>query len=211
MVFKDRESAGKDLAEKLENLHLTGPIVLALARGGMPVGFEIAKKLNALLDVVVARKITLPGFDEVAIGAVAEGGTLVLDEPIIRSLGLNSSYLLKLIEGAERETERRVNLYRKGRKLSDIRGKCVILVDDGLATGMTAKATVKMVSEKGAERVIFASPVCEGETADDLRTQAHQVVCIVRPANFMAVGEWYGNFTQVTDEQVIELLNRVLR
>jgi putative phosphoribosyl transferase len=208
MPFRDRADAGRRLARRLEVMELASPVVLALPRGGVPVGAEIAAALRAPLEVFVARKVGLPGYEELGIGAVAEG----LDEPVVSDsahrLGLREPDLRVLAARARRELERRVALYRGDRPLPDLTGRDVILVDDGLATGVTAEAALVALQRQRPDRLILAVPVCARETVARLSRTADEVVCAEAPVPFFAVGQWYEDFSQTTDEEVLELLER---
>jgi putative phosphoribosyl transferase len=206
--FRDRVDAGRRLAGRLGDLGLTSPVVLGLPRGGVPVAAEVAAALGVPFNVYVARKVGAPGHEELGIGAVAEG----LDQPVISStaqeLGVRSRDLDLLAERARAELARRVDLYRAGQPLPEIQGKDVVLVDDGLATGVTAEAALWALRQRHPGRLILAIPVCAHETADRLAQVADDLVCVEKPAVFFAVGEWYEDFSQTTDEEVLNLLNQ---
>jgi putative phosphoribosyl transferase len=208
MRFRDRADAGQQLAERLRGAPLVAPIVLGLPRGGIPVAAEVAAALGAPLDVFVARKVGTPGHEELGIGAVAEG----LEEPVVsdvaRQLGVSSADLRTLADRAQNELGRRVALYRGGRSLPPLIGRDVILVDDGLATGVTAEAALRALRRWRPRRLVLAVPVCARETAARLAGVADEVVCVEAPAQFYAVGEWYADFSQTTDEEVLDLLER---
>lgn len=208
MSFEDRHDAGQRLANKLSHYRDEKPVVLALPRGGVVIGYEVASRLNAPLDVIVARKLGAPGQPELGIGAVAPNGVRILNHNVIRLLGVSA----KEIEDATRkevvEVQRRLKLYRGDRPTPDIRNRTVILVDDGLATGITARAAIRSIRQLRPERIILAVPVGEPETIDALRSEVDDLVCLEAPLDFMAVGAWYRNFQQVSDEEVIHLLER---
>jgi putative phosphoribosyl transferase len=208
MRFRDRADAGQQLAERLRGASLVAPIVLGLPRGGIPVAAEVAAALGAPLEVFVARKVGTPGHEELGIGAVAEG----LDEPVVsdvaRQLGVSAADLRTLADLAQAEVGRRVALYRGGRRLPPLIGRDVILVDDGLATGVTAEAALRALRRWQPSRLVLAVPVCAPETAARLANVADEVVCVEAPAQFYAVGEWYQDFSQTTDEEVMDLLER---
>jgi putative phosphoribosyl transferase len=206
--FRDRCDAGRQLVDRLASLKLSDPLILALPRGGVPVAFEIAEALRAPLDVVVARKIGAPGHRELGIGAIAEGGGVVADEAMMRMLGITDARFKKLAEQERPELERRIRLYRGGRSLPAMAGRDVVLVDDGVATGVTAEAAVGSARRAGADRVILAVPTCAPESARRLENIADVVVCIIEPANFVAVGQWYKDFAQISDQEVLRLLRR---
>ena len=204
--FRHRVDAGQQLARRLEELDLAGPMVLGIARGGIPVAAEVAKRLKAPLGVFVVSKVGMPGRDELGVGAVAEG----LEEPVVAytayELGVGSGHLAMLVEAAQREVRRQVSLYRGGRVLPELAGREVVLVDDGLATGVTAEAALISLRLHQPSRLVLAVPVCAPATAGRLADIADDVVCVQSPDYFFAVGEWYEDFSQTTDEEVIEAL-----
>lgn len=208
MIFKDRKEAGHQLAQKLNRYSDEPLIVLALPRGGLPVGLEVAKALNAPLNVIIARKLGLPGQTEFGVGAISEGNTLVLDNPTISAMGISQKDLEKVIDKEKEELNRRIKFYRQNKLMPDLSGKTVILVDDGLATGVTAKAAIKAVKKISPKKIIFASPVCAYDTALTLRSEVDDMVCIITPYDFLSVGHWYQNFPQLSDEEVIDILNK---
>jgi putative phosphoribosyl transferase len=205
-MFYNREDAGKQLAEKLMMFKNEHPVILALPRGGVPVGFVIAKQLHAPLDVLIARKLGAPYQKELGIGAISEGGVRVLNTVLIERNGVTKEEV-SLIEKEEREELwRRVHIFRNGKPLSYIKGKTVIVVDDGLATGITALAAIKAVKKLQPEKVIYASPVCAADSILQIQKSVSVCFCLYTPSYFHAVGEWYQDFTQVSDEEVITLL-----
>ena len=206
MKFLDRRDAGRRLAEQLALRRWSDPIVLALPRGGVPVAFEVARALHAPMDVFVARKVGAPGHPQFGIGAVAEGGVQVLDERTVARFGLNSDQLRRLVEVEERELQRRVEQYRGNRHLAYLRGRDVILVDDGLATGATAEASLIALKKQQPRSLVLAVPVCPKETRDRLVAAADEVICARIPSPFFAVSQWYRDFPQTSDEEVHELL-----
>jgi predicted phosphoribosyltransferase len=215
LVFDDRADAGRHLARQLLYYRRgpdgVPPIVLALPRGGVVVGYEVARALNAPLDLVVARKLGAPGHEELGIGAIAPGGVRVLDGMAIRWLGISEEQVRQIVNRETEEMNRRIELYRGSRPLPDVRGRTAILVDDGLATGVTARAAVQFLRAQDPERLVVAVPVCSAETADLLRSQVDEVICASIPPFFRAVGLWYRDFTQTTDQEVIDLLDRANR
>jgi predicted phosphoribosyltransferase len=207
--FRDRTEAGRLLAERLrEYAGRDEVIVLALPRGGVPVAYEVAQALGAPLDVFVVRKLGVPGHEELAMGAVATGGLLVLDEGLVRALGIPEHELLRVVEAELRELERRDALYRGDREPPKLEGKTVILVDDGLATGSTMQAAALAARKQNPARIVVAVPVAAKETCDAFRDVVDDVVCGVTPTPFRAVGLWYEDFSQTSDEEVRELLAR---
>jgi len=205
--FRDRTEAGQLLAERLRHYASRADVVvLALPRGGVPVAYEVAKALDAPLDVFVVRKLGVPGHEELAMGAIASGGVLVLDEGIVKRLGISESEIQRAVEAELRELSRREEAYRRGREPPDVAGKTVILVDDGLATGSTMGAAALAVRRLGPARVVVAVPVASAETCDEFRDAVDEVVCGVTPRPFHAVGLWYRDFSQTTDDEVRLLL-----
>jgi predicted phosphoribosyltransferase len=209
MLFKDRRAAGRALAGNLASYAgLDDVLVLALPRGGVPVGYEVARALDIPLDVFVVRKLGVPGQPELAMGAIASGGVRVLNEEVLRIVQVPPA-LIDQIEEREREELRRRELaYREGRPALDVTGKSVILVDDGLATGSTMRAAVRALKHQHAARVIVAVPVGASESCLALEKEADQVICLEQPEDFRAVGLWYDDFTQTTDAEVRELLEK---
>ncbi|MGZ6123953.1 MAG: phosphoribosyltransferase family protein, partial [Myxococcales bacterium] len=185
------------------------PLVLALPRGGVPVGYEVARALRAPLDVVVVRKIGAPRQPELGVGAIAEGGVLVVDAPLVRELSIPTGKLEEIAEREMAELERRTRIYRGGRPLPVLEGRTVILVDDGVATGGTARAAIRAVRERHPKQLIFAVPVIAAETARDLEREVDKLIYLHAPEVFYAVGCWYDLFPQTTDDEVTSLLERV--
>jgi putative phosphoribosyl transferase len=183
-------------------------VVLALPRGGVPVGFEVAKALHAPLDVFVVRKLGLPGQEELAMGAIASGGVRVLNRDLLRALRIPEEVVGQITQEEQRELERREREYRDERSPIDVRGKTVILVDDGLATGSSMRVAVLALKQKGPAQVVVAVPVAPADTCAELQSVADKVVCAVTPQPFLGVGQWYEDFSQTSDEEVRELLRR---
>jgi putative phosphoribosyl transferase len=207
--FRDRAEAGRLLAQRLR--HYAGRddvVVLALPRGGVPVAYEVAQELDAPLAVFIVRKVGVPGHEELALGAIATGGVLVLNERLVQALGLDDERLSRAIADEVRELERRQEAYDGERGPPDLDGKTVIIVDDGLATGSTMRAAALAVRQLNPAGVVIAVPVAAEETCDDLRDLVDEVVCEVTPRPFQAVGLWYEDFSQTSDEEVRELLER---
>jgi len=211
MMFHDRAEAGRRLAERLQELRAENPIVLALPRGGVPVGYEVARALGAPLDVMIARKLGAPDQPELGVGAIAPGGVRVLNEEAVRALGLSDAKIDAIAAKEEQEMARRLRRFRGDRPPPEIRGRTVILVDDGLATGVTARAAIRAIRKEGPRRIIFAVPVCASETADALAKEVDDLVCLEAPPSFGAVGLWYQNFEQTSDAEVLTLLERARR
>jgi len=210
-MFQDRHDAGRALATQLSKYaDRSDVIVLALPRGGVPVGYEVAQALKAPLDVFLVRKLGVPGHEELAFGAIASGGARVLNDRVIRGLGLSQTAIDEVTAEETRELSRRERAYRVDQPLPSIRGKIVILVDDGLATGSTMRAAVLALRGLGPERIVVAVPVGAPETCSDLASEADEVVCAAQPERFQAVGQWYSDFSQTTDDEVRILLGRGL-
>lgn len=207
MRFHDRADAGRRLAAALAGAGLSDPVVLALPRGGVPVGFEIATALGAPLEVFVARKVGAPGHPELGIGAIAEGGDQVVGGAALRLLDLSPERFDALVAEERIELDRRVRHYRGDRALPELRGRDVVLVDDGLATGVTAEAALRALAPHRPRRLLLAVPVCAPDTAERLRGSV-EVVCLLRPPDFHAVGLWYEQFGQTSDDEVLDLLAR---
>jgi putative phosphoribosyl transferase len=205
--FRDRAEAGRALAHALSRYAgRDDVVVLALPRGGVPVGYEVAKELGAPLDVFLVRKLGVPGHEELAMGAIATGGVLVLDERVLRWLGINEDQIQKTLARELDELRRREATYRDGRPLPDLKGKTVILVDDGLATGASMQAAAGAVRRREPARIVVAVPVASRATCDRFRDEVDEVVCAVTPEPFYAVGNWYEDFSQTSDDEVRELL-----
>jgi putative phosphoribosyl transferase len=208
MRFHDRSDAGRVLAGAVSGLDLRDPVVLALPRGGVPVGYEVARALGAPLDVFVARKVGAPRHPEYGIGAIAEGDGVVADRGALSSFGLTPDHWEQLVARERDELARRVQRYRPGGDLPSVAGRDVVLVDDGLATGVTAEAALRSLRALGPRRLVLAVPVCPPDTAQRMRSFADDVVCISAPESFRAVGQWYEDFRQTSDQEVLELLDR---
>jgi predicted phosphoribosyltransferase len=208
-AFADRAEAGQLLAEKL--LDYAGRddvIVLGLPRGGVPVAFEVAQRLGAPLDVFIVRKLGVPGFEELALGAIASGGVRVLNQDVARSLPNVEEALESITARETAELQRREQSYRDGRAAPELRGRTVILVDDGLATGATMRAAVEALRRRDVARIVVAAPVGAPETCRELQDEVDEIVCAMAPEYFQAVGQYYENFSQTSDEEVRELLAR---
>ena len=210
MVFEDRRHAGRLLAARLLGLAPERPVVLAVPRGGVPVALEIAHALGAPLDVLTVRKLGAPRNPELAVGAVAEDGTAVLNVEMARSLGMTRSQLGAVVERERHELRRRVERFRDGLEPIEVRGRTAIVVDDGLATGLTDLAAVRALRGRDAARIVVAVPVGSGEAISMLRDEADEVVCLTTPRELFSVSEWYRDFAPVSDEQVLALLAEAL-
>jgi len=205
-MFIDRRHAGQELGHALHRYAGTNPIVLALPRGGVPIGREIASALDAELDVLIIRKLGAPNNPEFAIGAVGEGGAVVLDEQTVVSMHMDDATLERIVTEARREIDRRVDAYRRGRSLPSLAGRTVIIVDDGLATGSSAAAAVEVIKSLGAEHIVLAVPTGSHQAVTLLRDRCDEVVCLEEPPWFGSVGAQYESFPQVSDEEVLALL-----
>jgi predicted phosphoribosyltransferase len=205
--FRDRREAGRMLAAKLA-AHANHPdvLVLALPRGGVPVAYEVAHALGAPLDVFLVRKLGIPGHEELAMGAAATGGVRVINQPVVRALRIPPELIDAVAARELEELARQERLYRDDRPTPDIRGRTVILVDDGLATGATMLAAVKALRQQQPARIIVAAPVAARETCEQLQWEVDDIVCAVTPEPFHAVGLWYEDFSQTSDDEVRELL-----
>jgi predicted phosphoribosyltransferase len=209
MLFRDRADAGRQLARKLGRYAgRSDVVVLGLPRGGVPVAYEVARALRAPLDVFLVRKLGVPGHEELAMGAIASGGVRVLNEEAVRKLDISEEVLDEVAAEEGRELERRERAYRDGRPPPVVRGKIVTLVDDGLATGSTMRAAVAALRRLGPSRIVVAVPVGAPETCAELGEEADESVCAHMPDPFLAVGLWYEDFSQTTDEEVHDLLQR---
>jgi predicted phosphoribosyltransferase len=205
MLFRDRADAGRRLAERLGPM--TGDVVvLGLPRGGIPVAYEVARALGAPLDVFVVRKLGVPGHEELAMGAIASGGVRVVNRDVVDALGIPPRVLDEVAAAEGRELERRERSYRDGRPAPEVAGRTVVLVDDGLATGSSMRAAVAALRQLGPERVVVAVPVAAASTCQELRAEVDDVVCSATPEPFVAVGRFYEDFSQTSDEEVRALL-----
>lgn len=208
--FLDRQDAGRRLAEALAHYaRRPNLLVLALPRGGVPVGYEVARALGAPLDVMLVRKLGVPGHEELAMGAIATGGIRIVSDAVVRELGIPDRVIATVAAAEERELERRERAYREDRPPPVIRGRLVILVDDGLATGSTMRAAAAAIKAQEPERLVVAVPVAPPETCDILRQEVDEVVCALQPEPFLAVGLWYEDFAQTDDEEVRALLRQL--
>lgn len=207
MRFKDRKDAGLQLVQKLTWLKDKDAVVLAIPRGGVVVGDVIAKSLNAKLDVVVPRKLGAPGNPELAIGAVMHDGSSYLNDYVIKALNVDQQYIRSEIKEQVREIERRLELFRGGKKY-DLADKIIVLVDDGIATGATTIVAVTWVKKQRSKMVVLATPVAPGEVTRMLEQIVDKLIILMMPLEFGAVGEFYEDFSQVSDDEVVEILRR---
>jgi putative phosphoribosyl transferase len=207
--FPNREEAGRRLAESLrEYANRPDAIVLALPRGGVPVAFEVARNLHLPLDVFIVRKLGVPGFEELALGAIASGGVRVLNEDVVGSLPDAARMVEEVTANELTELERREHSYRVGRPPLELRGRVAILVDDGIATGATMRAAVAALRQHGVARIVIAVPVGAADTCRALKEEVEETVCLLAPESFHAVGQFYKEFGQITDEEVRDFLDR---
>ena len=207
MIFADRHDAGRRLAGALEKYRGTNAIVLAIPRGGVVIGYEVATALGLLLDVIIPRKIGAPYQPELAIGAIGDD-EYVLDEQTVQYLGVSQQYIAEEIERQKHEIERRWKLYRDDRPFPDLTGKTAILVDDGIATGYTTMAAARAIRKRKPAKLVLAVPTAPPESVARLRPEVDELIVLDTPEPFYAVGSWYEVFDQTTDEEVVELLHR---
>lgn len=210
-IFRDRQDAGISLAAELGVYASKRPIVLGLPRGGVPVAYEIARALEAPLDIWMSAKVGVPSQPELGAGAVAENGYVRLNDRILDRLGLSRERLAGAIEMKQREIEQRARLYRSGRTRPDLRQRTVILVDDGMATGATTRAAVESIRAQQPRAIVLAVPVADRETLKAIAAQVDAIVCLRKPLDLQAVGLWYEDFRQVSDDEVLRLLARARR
>ncbi len=209
MIYRNRTEAGKHLAAKLKSYaDRDDVLVLALPRGGVPVAFEVAKELRAPLDVFLVRKLGLPGHEELAMGAIATGGVRVLNDDVVDYMEVSDDVIDAIAAIELEELERRERVYRGDCPEPDVRGKTVILIDDGLATGSTMRAAASALRQLKPARIVVAVPVSSPQTCDEYRMGVDEIICAVTPEPFYGVGRWYRDFSQTTDEEVSELLER---
>lgn len=207
MFFKDRIDAGKQLGNALQKYKSDNTVVLGIPRGGVVVAAETAKIIGAPLDVIIPRKLGAPLNPEVAIGAVTQDGTVIKDEVMVRRLGLSDLQISGMAEQVSDEIQRRVQTYRNGKTGLDLYGKTVIVVDDGIATGFTVQAALQSVRNAKADKLVLAVPVAPADTVSTLREKVDSLVCLYAPEVFYAVGQFYNDFEQTSDEEVISLLS----
>jgi putative phosphoribosyl transferase len=206
MLFSDRRDAGRQLARAVDSLRLEQPVVLGLPRGGVPVAAEVAKALHAPLDVIIVRKLGVPQQPELAMGAIGEEGVRVVNSDVVRAVGVGEAAIGEVEKRERVELLARADRYRAGRPRVDVTGQTVVLVDDGIATGSTARAAIAVARAQGARRVLLAVPVAPPRTCADLAAAADDVVCLEQPEPFMAVGQFYRDFSQTTDAEVVAAL-----
>jgi len=212
MVFADRADAGRQLADtllaRMPWLRDRRPVVLGIPRGGVIIGRELARALGAPLDVIVARKLGAPGHEELGIGAVGPDGTRVLDDEIVTALDVSDAYIEQVTRRERAELDRRMHRFRGDRPFPSLAGRAVVLADDGLATGVTARAALASLRHARPDTLVFAAPVCSEDGCRALTDDGYTVVCVETPPDFRGVGEWYIDFDQVSDETVVEVLRQ---
>lgn len=208
MIYKDRQDAGKMLAEKLKKYENEKPIILALPRGGVVLGYEVAKALKAPLDVIVSRKIGAPFNPEYGIGAIAPGQIAILHEEVIRGLNISKQEIEHVIKEETIEMNRRINLYRKNLPELDLNNRMVIVVDDGIATGVSTVAAIRSIKLSKPKKIILAVPVCPADSVSRFEEHVDEFICLHARSDFYAVGQYYENFAQTTDEEVMYLLQK---
>jgi putative phosphoribosyl transferase len=209
MIYQDRAGAGKALAAHLrEYADRADVLVLGLPRGGVPVAYEVARSLRVAMDIFLVRKLGVPGHEELAMGALASGGVRVINDDVTIQLGISRSVIDRVAAREQQELERRERLYRADRPPPAVQGRTVILIDDGLATGSTMRAAAAALRQMSPQKIIVAVPVAAAETCDELRNEVDEIVCVETPEPFVAVGAWYSDFSQTTDDEVRELLQK---
>jgi len=209
MIYRDRIDAGKQLAVRLADYaDRDDVLVLALPRGGVPVAFEVAKALRAPLDIFLVRKLGVPGHEELAMGAIATGGVRVLNDDVVDYLRIPGEVIDAVAADESRELERRERTYRGNRPEPEVRGKIIILVDDGLATGSTMRAAASALRQQNPARIVVAVPVSAPQTCNEYRMGVDEIICAKTPEPFLGVGQWYRDFSQTTDEEVRDLLGK---
>jgi putative phosphoribosyl transferase len=209
MIFRDRTEAGQILASKLTKyLNQVNAVILALPRGGVPVAYEVGKELGLPVDIFVVRKLGVPGHEELAMGAIASGGVRHINRDVVDQLRIDSETIDVASRREQKEIERRERLYRGARPPIDVRNKTVILVDDGLATGSTMRAAIAALRQHQPARIVVAVPAAAPQTCSEIGDEVDEIICAATPEPFYAVGQWYQEFSQTTDDEVRELLTR---
>lgn len=208
MIFHDRTTAGRKLAQRLNHLKSKKVVVLGLPRGGVPVAFEVAREINAPLDVIVVRKLGVPFQPELAIGAVGESGVVIKNDEVIHLAKISTEQFAEAEARERQEVANRATKFREGRPPISLEGRLALIVDDGIATGSTAQAACEVARALGAEKIMLAVPVGSNEAVNALSKKADEVICLDIPEHFFAVGEWYEDFSPVSDEEVVRLLRK---
>lgn len=212
MIFQNRVEAGRQLAAALARYDGDpNLLVLALPRGGVPVAFEVARALRAPMDLFLVRKLGVPGHEELAMGAVATGGVRVLNDDVVNGLRIPDHTIERVVDAESRELERRDAAYRGARPAPNVKGRTVVLVDDGLATGSTMRAAVLALRQQSPERIVVGVPVASPEVCAQFRAEVDDIICVATPEPFYAVGYWYQDFSQTTDDEVRDLLRQAER
>lgn len=208
MLLSDRFDAGRQLAERLVSYRAQDVVVLGLPRGGLPVAFEVARALQAPLDVIVVRKLGVPFHPELAMGAVGECSVRILDDDVVRAAGVSPGELAAVEQRERSELERRVQRFRRDRPRLPLAGRTAVIVDDGIATGSTVQAACQVARAHGVERLVVAAPVAPSHTVRELRRYADEVTCLETPESFVAIGQFYVDFAETSDDEVVRLLQR---
>jgi putative phosphoribosyl transferase len=208
--FQDRIEAGRLLAKRLKATYAdrSDVLVLGLPRGGVPVAYEVAKVLHAPLDICIVRKLGVPGNKELAMGAIALGGIMVMNENLVKSLTISQKAMAKVVATEQQELERRDHLYRGTRPVPDLSHRTIIIIDDGIATGSTLKAALSIIKQQQPERIVVAVPVAPPQIRQQLKREVDEVVCLLTPEHFYAIGPWYNDFSPTTDAEVSNLLQQ---
>src|SRR6266496_3656279 len=205
MIFRDRKDGGRQLATRLKDYaNRSDVVVLALPRGGVPVAYEVAKQLDAPLDLFLVRKLGVPGYEELAMGAIASGGVCVINEDVVCTLDIPDEVIYAVAKHEQHELERRERAYRGDRPSPDVKGHTVILVDDGLATGSTMRAAVRALRKQGPARIVVAVPVSAPQTCEEFKSEVDETVCAATPRMFNGVARWYEAFSQTSEDEVHE-------
>lgn len=208
MFFVDRKDAGERLASQLVKYKNKNPYIFGLPRGGVPVAYEVAKALDAPLDTLTTRKLGAPLYPEFGFGAIAPNGIEVINHDVVKRLGLTKRQIMQIKQSQRTEMERRIKKYRGTLEMPDLKGKTVILVDDGIATGVTIQAAVRYLKTFRPQKLVIAVPVGAPDSVKKLQKEVDEVICLYTPDNFNAVGQWYQEFDQTSDEEVLALLNK---
>jgi len=204
--FQNRTDAGRYLAERLQEYARHNTVILGLPRGGVVVASEVARRLDVPLDIFLVRKLGVPGYEELAMGAIASGGIQVINEDVVRHIQISRAEIQAIAAKEAQELKRRERAYRGNRPPLEVKDKTIILIDDGLATGATMRAAVVALRKQNPRKIVIAVPVAAPDTCEEFRTEVDDIICGITPAHFNAVGAWYNDFSQTSDEEVIQLL-----